>query len=182
MSRQVWRGNSEAPVYENGRNWAVNMLDSAFSRFTSCIFFFMIFPLFRSRSRSLFRRHRLRLQTKCSDGSGSGRNVSAPVLHPPEKKFVKWTEWTELNWTESLDHRVSKWVERTFQSNWWLGNWTILNWCQTILNFERENLVCSRTLPALARTATPILSNARRSCRNMSNVNEKREESGSAYA
>ena len=29
------------------------------------------------------------------------------------------------------------------------ANWTELNWCQTILNFEQEDIISSRTLPAL---------------------------------
>ena len=47
----------------------MHMMDSAFSRFTLCVFFFMIFLFFRSQSRNVFRQPRLR--TKCSDGSGS---------------------------------------------------------------------------------------------------------------
>ena len=47
----------------------------------------MIFPLFRSRRRNVFRRLQLRLRfhTKCSDGSGSGygRNLPAPAAPAP---------------------------------------------------------------------------------------------------
>ena len=57
--------------------------------------------------------------------------------------------WTELNWTEALGPHAPNWTERTFRTNWWRGNWTVLNWCQTILNFERDDLVSSQTLPAL---------------------------------
>ena len=66
----------------------MNMMDSAFSRFTFCVFLFMIFPLSEPEPR-LFRRLRLRLGTKCFDGSSSGRNVPAlaaltptPAPHP----------------------------------------------------------------------------------------------------
>ena len=60
-------------------------------------------------------------------------------------RAVKWTEGTErrhmapcpeLNWTSFPDKLVNR-------------NWAVLNWCQTILNFEREYLVSSRTLLAL---------------------------------
>ena len=68
-------GHSSSPVHEKGRNWAVDMMDSGFSRFTFCRFVFMTFSLFRSRSRNVFRRFRLR--TKRSHSSGSGRNVPA---------------------------------------------------------------------------------------------------------
>ena len=47
-------------------------------------------------------------------------------------------DWTELNWTEALGPHVTNWTERTFQTSWWLGNWTVLNWCQTILNFNEK--------------------------------------------
>ena len=63
---------------------------------------------------------------------------------------MNWTE-SKLNWTEALGPRALNWVEWTFHTNWLLGNWTILKWCQTILNFERQDLISSRTLPALDR-------------------------------
>ena len=65
---------------------------------------------------------------------------------------ISWTEPNELNWTnwtEALGPSAPELIERTFQTNWRLGNWTVLNGCQTILNFERENIVSSRTIPAL---------------------------------
>ena len=59
------------------------------------------------------------------------------------------TELNELNWSGAVGPGAPKWTERTFQSNWWLGSWATLNWCQTIFNFEGEDFVSSWTLPAL---------------------------------
>ena len=131
----------------------------------------MIFPLFRSRNRNFFRRLRLQLKTKCSDGSSSGRNVPTPAPtsapHPYGKvREMNWVNWTErkhsatvprtelselfsqtgdwgtragrlrdLNWTELTGRRhlaQLPWIERTFQTNWCLWNWTVLTWCRTV--------------------------------------------------
>ena len=50
---------------------------------------------------------------------------------------------------EAIGPHAPNWTEQTFQTSWRLGNWTELNWCQTILNYEREELASSRTLRAL---------------------------------
>ena len=57
------------------------------------------------------------------------------------------SEWTELNGGTLLP--CPNWTERTFQTNWCLGYWTVLNWCETILNFEQEDIVSLWTLLAL---------------------------------
>ena len=79
----------------------------------------------------------------------NGKKADSYTYHPHTltSTYGTW-EFMELNGgTWSL---APNWTERTFQTNWWLGNWTVLNWCQIILNFEREDLVSSRTLPALS--------------------------------
>ena len=153
--------HSSSPVGENGRNWAMNMMDSAFSRFTFCVFFVWCFLSFGAGSETFFGRLRLRLGTKCSDGPTSGRNVLAPTLAP--HPCGKAREMTWVNWTERRHLAIAPRIElnelssqtgdseRTFQPNWWLGNWTVLTLRQTVLNLDREDLVSSRTLPALMK-------------------------------
>ena len=48
----------------------MNKMDSAFSRFMVCVFFFMIFPLFRGQSRNF-------------DGSESGSEQNVPTAPAP---------------------------------------------------------------------------------------------------
>ena len=73
----------------------------------------------------------------------------AGQANPRQGRKSSWNKLIELNWTEALGPRASNWTERSFRTNCWLGNWTVLNWRQTILNFERADLVSSWTLTAL---------------------------------
>ena len=57
-----------------------------------------------------------------------------------------WTEWNELNWTEWRHCPQCPELKWTNFPKWCLGNWTILNWCQTSLNFEWEYLWSSWSL------------------------------------
>ena len=63
-------------------------------------------------------------------------------------------ELNELNWTKRTERRHLAPVPRTelnelSRQTRWLGNWTVLNWCPTALNFEREDHVSLRPLPTL---------------------------------
>ena len=41
-------------------------------------------------------------------------------------EFMNWAEWTELNRMEALGPSAPKLTDWTVQTNWCLGNWTIL--------------------------------------------------------
>ena len=44
---------------------------------------------------------------------------------------LNWA-WNKLNWMEAFGSHAPNWTEQTFPTNWWLGNSTVLSWCQTI--------------------------------------------------
>ena len=71
----------------------------------------------------------------------TGLKVIFGMGHGPgagPEEFMNWTEWTELN--VGTRPGAPNCTERTIQTNWGQGNWTVLNWFQTSLNFEREDL------------------------------------------
>ena len=63
----------------------------------------------------------------------------ALVCIPTGVGRVRELNW--MNWMKVLGLRAPNWTERTLQTKWWLGNWTVLNWSQTILHFERKDPV-----------------------------------------
>ena len=69
-------------------NWAVTMMDSTFSHCTFWVFFFMIFPLLRSRSRNIL------------DGSGSDsssrQNVPMALAPTPAPAKMCQLQWLRL--------------------------------------------------------------------------------------
>ena len=73
----------------------------------------------------------------------------ASQVNPSQGWKSLWNELNKLNWTEALGLVPPTELNELFQTNWWLGNWTVLIWCQSILNFERGDIVSSRTLPDL---------------------------------
>ena len=97
-------GHSSYPVRENGKSWAVNIMESAFSRFIFCASFLVIFAIFRSRSRDFFRR--LWHRTKCSDGSGSGsgRNVPPQATEPLLRLRIPDSDIIVIKVPYSLEH------------------------------------------------------------------------------
>ena len=60
------------------------------------------------------------------------------MMHTPDRAG-RVRELSELN--GGTWHGSPNWTEQTFQTNWCLVNWTVLNWCHTGLNFEQEDFV-----------------------------------------
>ena len=93
-------------------------------------------PLWRSYGNGI---HSLRDTTLLKAPLWAGPLLLRFFFDKPRKNSLP-SLTTELSTLPSVINRHVFRCQRTFQTVWCLGNWTVPNWCQTSLNFEREDL------------------------------------------
>ena len=79
------------------------------------------------------------------------------LISGANKKIHHIQGWKRLTKLNKLNGGTWPWCPKLnwikFSDNWCPENWTVLNWCQTSLNFEWEDLGSSQTLLALIITS-----------------------------